>query len=195
VSSDTSFDFGQKIGPGTLALVVGPSGAGKDALINGAREVLERDHRFLFVERVVTRPSTAVEKHGSLDEAEFAAVATQGGFALTWRAHGLLYGVPASVDRAIGEGRTAVVNGSRAASNDARRRYLRTFLVLVDCPLDVRAGRLAARGRETEAEIRARLERSVSSFDPAEADLRIDNSGPLAMGVDMLVTALQSMPQ
>lgn len=184
---------GQQIGPGTLALVLGPSGAGKDALIAGAREILGQDRRFCFAERIVTRPATAAEKHGSIGETEFAAAATQGGFALTWRAHGLLYGIPASIDRAINEGQIAVVNGSRGASGDARRRYQRVYLILVDCPLDIRAARLAARGRETEAEIRARLARSVSSFDPAEADLRIDNSGPLAKGVDTLVTALRSM--
>ena len=40
---------------GALVLVVGPSGAGKDALIAAAREALEANTRFTFPRRVVTR--------------------------------------------------------------------------------------------------------------------------------------------
>ena len=41
---------------GSLVLVVGPSGVGKDTLIGGAKQALENDRRFTFVRRVVTRP-------------------------------------------------------------------------------------------------------------------------------------------
>ena len=48
----------QKIPPGrgTLALVVGPSGAGKDALIDGARHHFAGDPRYSFPRRLITRP-------------------------------------------------------------------------------------------------------------------------------------------
>ena len=50
-----------------LVLVVGPSGAGKDTLINAAKAALAGDDRFVFPRRVVTRPAvTALEDHDTV---------------------------------------------------------------------------------------------------------------------------------
>ena len=40
-----------RIGPGLVVLVVGPSGAGKDALIDGAREALDGHSNYIFPTR------------------------------------------------------------------------------------------------------------------------------------------------
>ena len=182
-----------QLGPGALALVVGASGAGKDALISGARASLANDPRFAFPERVVTRPSHGAEDHGSLSDAAFADAERRGSFAITWEAHGLRYGVPVSIDEAIRNGRTVIVNGSRATIDTVCRRYARTAIILVECPIGIRAARLALRGREPPASVEARLMRKVAAFDPADADVRIDNSGAIEDGVRALVAALQSL--
>ena len=182
------------LGPGTLVLVVGASGVGKDALIAGARAALAQDPRFAFPERAVTRPPNSAESHASLSDAEFTRAVEEGRFALTWAAHGLRYGVPASIDGLIADGRVVVVNASRTIGEAARRRYARVCFVLIECPLDVRTARLAGRGRESAASAEARLMRNVPTFDPAEADVRIDNSGPLAVGVHALTEFLRSLP-
>ncbi len=54
-----------------FALVVGPSGAGKDTLIRLAREELAGDPRFAFPRRLVTRPPSADEDNTPIDAAAF----------------------------------------------------------------------------------------------------------------------------
>lgn len=185
----------ERIGPGILVLIVGASGAGKDALIASARESLSGNPRFAFPERVITRPSSDAERHASLSESAFSKAALEGRFALTWEAHGLLYGVPASIDDMIRHGQAVIVNGSRSIGALARRRYARVHVVLIECPPSVRAERLARRGREAIDSIETRLAREVTTFDPADADVRIDNSGALALGTHALVEALRSLPE
>jgi ribose 1,5-bisphosphokinase len=184
-----------RIGPGALTLVVGASGVGKDALIAGARDCLSADPRFAFPERTITRPSSEAEHHASLSESAFSTAALYGRFALTWEAHGLLYGVPADIDDIIRHGHTVIVNGSRTICATARRRYARVCIILIECPPNIRAARLALRGREAEASIETRLAREVAAFDPADADVRIDNSGDLALATRALIEALKSLTE
>src|SRR5690606_21385065 len=92
-----------------LALIVGPSGAGKDTLINKAQAALADDPRFVFVRRVVTRKAVVVlEDHHSLDEAAFTVALMRGDFVLSWDAHGLRYGIPASIEADLQAGRVVV---------------------------------------------------------------------------------------
>ena len=79
---------------GRLFAIVGPSGAGKDTLIQGALAVRPG---LSVVRRVITRPTSAGgEDFEGVTAAAFAARSKAGEFALTWQAHGLSYGIPKS---------------------------------------------------------------------------------------------------
>ncbi|MEP9353928.1 phosphonate metabolism protein/1,5-bisphosphokinase (PRPP-forming) PhnN [Xanthobacter sp. KR7-65] len=171
---------GAALGPGTLLLVVGPSGAGKDTLIDIARDRFAGDDRVLFARRLVTRPSGTGEAHGTVSEAEFEALKAQGRFPLSWRAHGLSYALGPEVAQEIAAGGVVVANGSRATLPEARRRFARVRVVHVTAPVPVRAQRLATRGRESAADIEERLRRSPE-VDVAP-DLVIENVGAPADG-------------
>ncbi|GLI22814.1 ribose 1,5-bisphosphokinase [Xanthobacter flavus] len=176
---------GDRFGPGTLLLVVGPSGAGKDTLIDIARARFSGDARVLFARRLVTRPSGTGEAHGTLSEAEFDALLAEGRFPLSWRAHGLSYALGPEVAEVIAQGGVVVANGSRATLPEARRRFGRVRVVHVTAPVPVRAARLALRGRESADDIAERLARAPE-LDVAP-DLTIDNVGTPTEGGTRLV--------
>ena len=100
---------------GLFFFVVGPSGSGKDTLIDGARAALAPSGRYVFARRVITRPAgSAGEDHEPATEVVFAAREADDGFLITWNAHGLRYGLPRSLLDALEGGRHVVANGSRA---------------------------------------------------------------------------------
>lgn len=177
---------------GALALVVGPSGAGKDTLLAAAKARLRDDQRFVFPRRVVTRAAMAeLEDHDTIDRAGFNLEKLRGAYALDWEAHGLCYGVPVQVETAMAEGRVVVVNTSRKVVELALEKYPRCFVLLVTATPEVRAARLAGRGRETAAEIAARLAREGAAIPAGVDAVAIDNSGTLAAGIATFVAALQ----
>ena len=165
-----------------LVLVVGPSGAGKDALLVAAQQALADDARFHFARRVITRPADAGgEAHEAVTEAEFATRR----FALQWQAHGLRYGISTDV---LGSAPVVVANVSRTIIAEAARRYP-ARVIEVTAPPDVLAARLAARGREDAADVAARLSRSVAVPNDVPLDT-VMNDGSLEEGIARFVAAL-----
>jgi ribose 1,5-bisphosphokinase len=175
------------IGPGRLVLVVGPSGAGKDTLIELARAALRDNPSVVFPRRTVTRAASAAEAHDSMSEEAFDRAIRAGAFALTWDAHDLRYGVPISIDGDIRAGRTVVCNVSRTVVNEARRRYANVVVAFVTAPAEVLAARLAARGRD--GDIARRLARG-DAFGDIKADCVIANAGAPEAGAAALMAVV-----
>ena len=166
-----------------LVAVVGPSGAGKDTLLAGARARLgPGDRRFRFVRRAITRPAEAGgEDHDPLGRDGFLRLRDAGGFALWWEAHGLLYGVPRDIEADFAAGRCVVANLSRGVLAEAHRLY--PLLVLeVTAPAAVLAARLAARGREDAETIAARLAREAPLPDGLRVR-RVVNDGAVERAI------------
>jgi ribose 1,5-bisphosphokinase len=171
---------------GLFVAIVGPSGAGKDALIRGLGARLGEADGVFYVRRVVTRRADSFEDHETLEESEFLLAREGGRFALSWTAHGLFYGVPRDVDARIGSGWAVVCNVSRAVVADVRRRYARSLVVLVTARPETLAARLAARGREGREGRRERLDRAFAREAEFAPDATIDNDGALDEAVARL---------
>jgi len=173
---------------GRLYAVVGASGVGKDTVM---RAVAEARPAVLWVRRVITRPAKdGDEPFEPVSDTVFDQRLKNGQFALHWSAHGLRYGVPATVCDALVEGQDAMVNLSRAVLLDADAVFADFQVLNITARSDVRAARLSARGRETAEDIARRLARVVPAFAPSLTVTDIDNSGAL----DRSVTAcLQAM--
>ena len=176
---------------GTMVVVVGPSGAGKDSVMSYAARRLSGDGRFGFVRRVITRPACAGgEDHEPIDMAGFRRRAEEGGFAVSWDAHGLCYGIPReTLDRLAG-GVTLIANGSRSALPAFAGVYPRLKVVLITARPEILAARLAARGRESAEAIKRRLERAVPEIVTAAGTVVIDNSGALEEAGEAFVSLL-----
>ena len=177
--------------PGTLFLVVGPSGAGKDTLLDGAREAL-RDHpSFIFARRLITRPADAGgEAHEAATPDEFAARRARGELLLWWQAHGLEYGLSRKLEDDLNADRNVLANVSRGVLLDAAERFPDATIIEIDAPPEVRAKRLAARGREDAADAARRLSREGAAYPPALKVVRVVNDGTPEEGVARFVVAL-----
>lgn len=182
----------QKLGPGALVAVVGPSGSGKDTLLRRARAYFSGNPAIVFPRRAITRAAgDDNEDHLPVSSEAFAHLRGNGAFALDWDAHGLRYGIPASIDKDIAAGRVVVVNLSRSVIPLARSRYSNVVAVAIAIDQETMRQRLIARGRETREEIEMRINRM--DFSPPEGfDCVIDNTGPLEESAGRLCALIGS---
>ena len=165
-----------------LILVVGPSGAGKDTLLQGASARLPEAR---FVRRVITRPAdSGGEDHEPVTDAAF----DQRDFALRWEAHGLSYGIPLDIVDDLARCRVVVANVSRGVIAEAAARFPVHVIELTAAP-KILAARLVARGREGAADVAARLGRSMSLPKNVRVT-RIRNDGTVEEGVARLMAAI-----
>jgi len=181
---------------GKLIFLMGPSGSGKDSLIEAARLPLQALN-CAVVRRVITRSAESVgEDAVGVSHEEFEQRKAAGDFALSWHANGLDYGIPAEIDQWLKDGCHVLVNGSRGYLAQALRRYPTLLPVLLTVKNDVLRERLLRRGREGLAEIEARLRRNVLfTTDGLIGDAqihRLDNSGDLAVTVANLLDLLKT---
>ncbi len=171
---------------GCLVVVVGPSGVGKDSVINAVRGGLDGRPDVLFARRTITRPAAAGgEDHEAVDEVVFRHLIEKRAFAVHWQAHGLSYGIPMAVRDHVEAGGLAIVNGSRHALPAIESAFGRIQIVGVTAEPAIIARRLAARGRESVEAIEARLRRPASGTVRRPVTV-IDNSGDLAAAAEHL---------
>ena len=143
-----------------VVVISGPSGAGKDTVIEAA---LALDPSLAKVATAKTRAPRPGEidgvHHVFLSDEEFDRWVAEGEFLEHVEIYGHRSGVPrAAVDRLLAEGRIPVLRTDVAGARTLRAALDAPLLVFVTVP-DVAAleRRIRARGAETEREISARL--------------------------------------
>jgi ribose 1,5-bisphosphokinase len=188
--TDTAISEAQpmKIGPGRMVLVVGPSGAGKDTLIDLARAACAGDDNVVFARRTVTREASVFEDNEQLTEAAFQQALAGGAFAMHWGAHGLRYALRTEIDDELRAGRAVVANVSRTVIAATRAAYADVVVVSITAPAEVLAARLAGRARASDGNKSERLQRQVIDAVP---DVVISNVGRAQDHADELVRAIR----
>lgn len=176
---------------GRLIYLMGPSGSGKDSLIEAARKHLQSIDCEV-VRRVITRSAESVGEDAiGVSHEAFERRRQAGEFALSWNANGLDYGIPIQIDHWLKEGRQVLVNGSRGHLAEALQRYPTLLPVLLTVKEEVLRERLLRRNRESLAQIEERLRRNaLFTASDSVGDVQIyqlDNSGELAITVQNLL--------
>jgi ribose 1,5-bisphosphokinase len=179
---------------GKLIYLMGPSGSGKDSLIEAARVPL-RALSCEVMRRVITRSAESVGEDAiGVTPEEFERRERAGDFSLAWRANGLAYGIPVEMDQRLSAGQHVLVNGSRANLRQAMECYPALLPVLLTVRDEVLRERLLKRGREMLEQIDARLARNALFKDRRSSDgpvHLIDNSGELADAVNDLLRLIK----
>ena len=148
------------MGPGLLFVVSGPSGAGKDTVVDALRHRLPR---LRYSVSATTRPQRTGEREGEayffLDHDLFERKAAAGEFLETKEYNGNLYGTPRSfVEQTLGDGYDVImkpeVNGALAVKASFPKAVL--IFLLPDKFSHLKL-RLAARRTESNEEIASRL--------------------------------------
>lgn len=169
--------------------IVGPSGVGKDTVIDA---VCAATPDVVRIRRSITRASDAGgEDFAGVSEAEFDAAVSRGDFILHWQAHGMRYGVPRRMLDLATRGKAVLFNGSRAMLADAVRVLPQLRVIHLTARPDILAQRLADRGREPPDEIAKRLARADLALPLGLDVVEIDNSGPLETAVSAFLNAVQ----
>ena len=126
----------------------------------------------------------------SVSEPAFAEAQARGAFALTWRAHGLSYGIRAT--SSCGDRRRRGGGGQRVARRRRRAasRFAHVLVAEITASPEIRAARLLARGRETRAVIMARLARPAPGPGDTRATVTIENNAAPEAAGERLVAAI-----
>ena len=173
---------------GKLIWLMGPSGSGKDSLLAELRQ--QEPAQLLVAHRYITRAANAGnENHIALSEQEFFTLRRAEPAGAELARQWLLLRRCVEIDLWLHAGFDVVVNGSRAHLPQAQARYGTSLLpICLQVSPAILRQRLQARGRESETEIAARLERAAR-YAPYDCHV-LNNDGSLLQSVDTLLTLM-----
>ena len=181
---------------GRLVYCMGPSGAGKDSLLDWLRQHLPTSSAVHWARRTISRAAASGgEAHEGVDDSTFAALRDAQAFALHWQANGLHYGVRHTELEPLRRGEWVLVNGSRAYLPQALQQFPELVAVYITASPDVLRQRIAARGRETAPQIEERVQRALAFAPPPHAAaIEVRNDTTLDDAGRALLHALQQLP-
>ena len=144
---------------GLFLAVVGPSGSGKDTIIEALCKQLPNIKR---VKRYITREQQKAggEDSYNIDFDTFRKLERDGDFAFSWSAHHLKYGLPITIFDEINAGKSLIANISRSILDQLSDKFEYYEIILITASDKILAERLEKRGRESKAQIEERLARS-----------------------------------
>ncbi|MNR79268.1 Ribose 1,5-bisphosphate phosphokinase PhnN [compost metagenome] len=177
---------------GRIFYCVGPSGVGKDSLLQWVRQHSEDDGRLVFAQRTITRAADSSEAHEAVDTSTFWRLAAGGQFAMVWQANDLCYGIRRGIEADLKAGRDVVINGSRAYVAQLQQAFPDAVVIWIEANETLLRERLEARQREQGPALLKRLKRAKEFLPESQTQIiRLDNSGPLEVAGQKLLKLLR----
>ncbi len=156
--------------PPIVAVLSGPSGAGKDTILHGAMDL---DPSLATVATAKTRPPRRGEIHGVhhqfLSEREFDEWLAAGRFIEHATVYGHRSGVPReAVEAQLQLGKSVIIRTDVQGARTLRERLPDALLVFVTVPdASVLRGRMLRRGTDSEADMEVRLAEAEAEMSEA----------------------------
>lgn len=181
---------------GQLLYFMGPSGAGKDSLLDWLRAQWPDGLPIHWARRTISRPvAPGGEAYESVSPEAFAALRQNQAFSLHWEANGLGYGIRHAQLAPLAQGHWVLLNGSRAYLAEALAQFPHLVAVHITASPPVLRERLLSRGREAPSEVEARVQRALAfTPPPGAASLEVRNDHRLHDAGQRLQHALSQLP-
>ena len=174
---------------GLFLAIVGPSGSGKDTIIEALCKQLPNIKR---VKRYITREQQKAggEDSYNIDFDTFGKLERDGGFAFSWSAHHLKYGLPITIFDEINVGKSLIANISRSILDQLSDKFEYYEIILITASDKILAERLEKRGRESKAQIEERLARSSFTIPNGISPLIIRNETTVEDAVSKIIASI-----
>ena len=174
---------------GLFLAIVGPSGSGKDTIIEALCKQLPNIKR---VKRYITREQQKAggEDSYNIDFDTFGKLERDGGFAFSWSAHHLKYGLPITIFDEINVGKSLIANISRSILDQLSDKFEYYEIILITASDKILAERLEKRGRESKAQIEERLARSSFTIPKGISPLIIRNETTVEDAVSKIIASI-----
>ena len=174
---------------GLFLAIVGPSGSGKDTIIEALCKQLPNIKR---VKRYITREQQKAggEDSYNIDFDTFRKLERDGDFAFSWSAHHLKYGLPITIFDEINVGKSLIANISRSILDQLSDKFEYYEVILITASDKILAERLEERGRESKAQIEERLARSSFTIPKGISPLIIRNETTVEDAVSKIIASI-----
>jgi len=172
---------------GSLYLITGPAGSGKQALIDAALENRPDIRRAPLI--VSSDSAHRICEAGTISPDRFLDLMHRDTFALQWDSEGARYGMTHDATRILARGQSLILCCDTSVIEQARALYPNVRAIYITARMDVLRRRLALMAYGSDIEIDMHLAQS-DRFRPRDAEtVMVDTSDSIAAGARTLMNA------
>ncbi len=173
---------------GTLYMIVGPSGSGKQALIDAVLEARPDLRRAPLIVSAQRSSNSCVI--GSVSPDRFLHLMRRDTFALQWDSDGFRYGLTHDAAKQLRDGESLILSCDSSVIDKGKELYPDVQVIYITARMDVLRRRLASMAYGSDIEIDMHLAQ-CERFRPRKPDMvTVDTTESIAAGARALMEAI-----